>query len=251
MLLIGLDAASDLTKFGYALGYYEQGRVKIKQAGLVEAPGQGNAIASTVAPALRDVDNALIAIDAPLGWPAALTYELSSHQAGESFSSGKDAMFHRETDRFVHELIKKKPLEVGADKIARAAHSGLAALQQLRDLSSKAIPLAWQGNPSGVAAAIEVYPAGTLKARRLPYSGYKKPDERHIRLEIAHGLAAELDGINDHVDGSCDVFDACLCLIAAKDYLDGLTTPPTDLKLAQREGWIWVRKPLTSDSNNQ
>lgn len=250
MLLIGLDAASNLTKFGYAIGYYELGRVRIKQAGLVEAPGQGNALESIVAPALRETNNALIAIDAPLGWPSALTYELGNHLAGEAFSSGKDAMFHREADRFVHDLIKKKPLEVGADKIARAAHSGLAALQRLRDLSGKAIPLVWGNTHSGLAA-IEVYPAGTLKVRKLPYSGYKKPEERQVRNEIVRGLAAEIDGIHKYIDGSADIFDACICLIAGKDYLEGLALPPKNLNLAKREGWIWIRNPAVSGPNNQ
>ena len=174
MLLIGLDAASDFSKFGYAVGYCEDGRVRIKQAGLVEMPGEQNALVSVVVPELRVATRALIAIDAPLGWPAALAAELSSHQAGEAFASDKNDMFRRFTDRYVKSLINKNPLEVGADKIARAAHSALSALKCLRDESGQVIPLAWDKNFMG-AAAIEVYPAGTLKSRGLPDSMYKKP----------------------------------------------------------------------------
>ena len=242
MLLIGLDAASDFAKFGYAIGHYEHGRVRIKQAGLVDTPGDRNALVSVVAPELRAASKALIAIDAPLGWPNSLSAELSNHQAGEAFASDKNSMFRRATDRYVKVLTKKNPLEVGADKIARAAHSALAALKCLRDESGMAIPLAWVKHFAGMAA-IEVYPAGTLKARGLPDSSYKKPEQLVVRLDIANRLVNDIDGLSTYVNGSADVFDACLCLVAAKDFLDGLAEPPFDLQLAKREGWIWIRNP--------
>ena len=242
MLLIGLDAASDFKNFGYALGHFEHGRVRIEQAGLVAMPGETNALVSIVAPELRKASKALIAIDAPLGWPAALAVELNSHQAGEALASDKEAMFRRATDRYVKDVLKKTPLEVGADKIARAAHSALAALQLLRVESGRDIPLAWDEQFEGVAA-VEVYPAGTLRARGLPDSKYKKPDEMVVRQNVARSLEFELEGLTAHADGSADVFDACLCLAAAKDFLDGVTAPPVDLELAKREGWIWVRRP--------
>jgi hypothetical protein len=242
VLLIGLDAASDFSKFGYAIGHYEHGRVRIKQAGLVDTLGERNALVSIVVPELRAATKALIAIDAPLGWPASLAAELSNHQAGEAFASDKNSMFRRATDSYVKVLTKKNPLEVGADKIARAAHSALAALKCLRAESGLAIPLVWDKNFAGMAA-IEVYPAGTLKARGLPDFKYKKPEQLNVRLDIANRLANEIDGLTTYVDGSADVFDACLCLIAAKDFIDGLTEPPLDLPLAQREGWIWIRNP--------
>jgi hypothetical protein len=169
--------------------------------------------------------------------------ELRDHRAGQPFAVGKDAMFQRATDRFVHRTIGKKPLEIGADKIARAAHTALSALQRLRDATGKPIPLAWDRAFSGVAAAIEVYPGSTLKAHGLPDSGYKKPDQRNVRRQIADALENAIAGIEERTDANIDVFDACLCLMAAKDFLDGLASPPPDLDLAQREGWIWVKKP--------
>lgn len=242
MLLVGLDAASDFKNFGYALGYLEHGRVRIDRAGLVATQGESNALVSVLAPELRKASRALIAIDAPLGWPTALAVELDAHQAGEAFASDKEAMFRRATDRFVKDLLKKTPLEVGADKIARAAHSALAALRCIRFESGWPVPLAWSVDFEGVAA-IEVYPAGTLRARGLPDSKYKKPHELEVRHDIARRLEGDLAGLMAHVEGSADVFDACLCLAAAKDFLDGVTIPPADLELAKREGWIWVRRP--------
>ena len=243
MLLIGLDAASQFKNFGYAVGTYEHDRVWIKQAGLVESHSERNALATIIAQEIRAATSALIAIDAPLGWPITLAKELINHNAGEAFVSEKDAMFRRETDKYVKVITGKNPLEVGADKIARAAHAALAALECLRAESGNEIPLAWSKNFLG-QAAIEVYPAGTLKARGLPDSKYKKPEELAVRIDIASQLANEIDGLTSYADGSADVFDACLCLIAAKDFLDGLADPPGDLQLAQREGWIWVRRPL-------
>jgi predicted RNase H-like nuclease len=242
MLIIGLDAASDFAKFGYAIGRYEQGRVRIESAGLLKTPSQENALISIIGPVLKNCAKALIAIDAPLGWPVALALGLKNHQAGEAFTFDKNVMFHRSTDNYVHALIKKKPLEIGADKIARAAHSALGALKCLRGESGKQIPLAWKTNLLGVEA-IEVYPAGTLKALGLPSSKYKKPEQISVRLDIVKGLSDVMPDLVQYIKGSDDVFDACLCLIAAKDFLEGLASPPSDIQLAQREGWIWVRNP--------
>lgn len=244
MLLIGLDAASDLTRFGYAIGHYTKHQIQIKRAGLVREEDQENALLAVIAPLIRKASHALIAIDAPLGWPNQLATELSKHQAGKPFVAEKDALFQRETDRFVHERLRKKPLEVGADRIARAAYSTLAALNEIRRASSKKIPLAWNSKFEGVAV-IEVYPAGTLKARGLQHSGYKKPEQLDVRRDIANHVAGELEGLEKFVEGSADVFDACLCLAAAKDFLEGLAIPPEDKRVAKLEGWIWVRNSTT------
>ncbi|MBD3619112.1 MAG: DUF429 domain-containing protein [Chromatiales bacterium] len=240
MLLVGLDAASDFTKFGFALGQYEDGRVGIIEAGLIKTKDDTNALLSSVAPKIKSADKALIAIDAPLGWPKSMAEALQTHEAGQVISKSKDAMFHRETDRVIHRRLAKKPLEVGADKIARAAHSALGALQMLREATGEGIPLAWSRNFSS-SAAIEVYPAATLKARGLPHSAYKKFDQAEVRHDISMGISAEIVGLDAYLDGSVDVFDACICLIAAKDFMDGLAEQPVDLELAEREGWIWVR----------
>lgn len=242
MLLIGLDAASDFKKFGYSLGQYQAGRVTINRAGLVSTTDEPNALIHVLAPTLREVDNALIAIDAPLGWPAAMSLELSTHRAGEPLASEKNEMFRRATDRHVKDLLNKTSLDVGADKIARAAHTALMALACLRAESGLAIPLAWNTEIRGVMA-IEVYPAGTLRARGLPDSKYKKPEELKVRQEIALGLENEIAGLKQFIDGPSDVFDACLCMVAAKDFLEGVASTPTNFELALQEGWIWVRKP--------
>jgi predicted nuclease with RNAse H fold len=242
VLVIGLDAASSWSKFGYAVGRYDGCRVLLSEAGLIGEGAGANSLDNVIAPRLREAETALVAVDAPLGWPAPMAEELRDHRAGQPFAVGKDAMFQRATDRFVHRTIGKKPLEIGADKIARAAHSALATLQQLRNITGKPIPLAWDPAFSGVAA-IEVYPGSTLKAHGLPDSGYKRRDQVDVRRQIATALGNAIVGIEERTDGNIDAFDACLCLLAAKDFLDGRASPPPDLDIAQREGWIWVKKP--------
>lgn len=240
MLVVGLDAASSLEKFGYAIGRYQEGRIRIGQAGLLDGASAANALATVVAPTLREAGHALIAIDAPLGWPREMADALFGHKAGDALAVEKNRMFQRETDRQVHARVGKKPLEIGADRIARAAHSALSVVDSLRVETGLPIPLAWRPDFAGVCA-IEVYPAATLKVRDLPYTGYKKPEQLDVRRCIAHGLADELDGIVEYEAGNPDIFDACICLAAARDFLDGLAPGPADADLALREGWIWVR----------
>lgn len=177
MLLVGLDAASQLDKFGYAIGTLANGQISVSDVGLLKGKGDPGALERLIAPALRDAERALIAIDAPLGWPKALVPALAHHSAGARIATPKAAMFARRTDEVVYRKIGKKPLEVAADKIARAAHTALEVLDQLRLATAKPLPLAWRSDTGG-CAVIEVYPAATLKARRLDDSGYKKGDER-------------------------------------------------------------------------
>ena len=40
-----------------------------------------------------------------------------------------------------------------------------------------------------------------------------------------------------------DALDAMLCVLAGADFLAGKAYSPTDLALAKKEGWIWIRKP--------
>jgi predicted nuclease with RNAse H fold len=141
------------------------------------------------------------------------------------------------------ERTGKGPLEVGADRIARAAHRALEVLNRLRAATGRAIPLAWTPTLDGTAV-IEVYPAATLRSRGVREPGYKRPENLDARRRIAESLAGELPGLADAVAASDHAFDACLCLLAAKDFLDGNAVPPTvdETGSAVKEGWIWVRQ---------
>jgi predicted nuclease with RNAse H fold len=244
VLIVGLDAASDLRNFGYALGRYEAGRpVAIESFGLLAAGTSPDAMQDVLVSAIQCESPALLAIDAPLGWPQALGARLVRHSAGAEMPEAKEQLFQRRTDRALRERTGKGPLEVGADRIARAAHRALEVLNRLRAATGRAIPLAWTPTMHGTAV-IEVYPAATLRSRGVREPGYKRPENVDARRRIAEALAGELPGLADAVAASDHAFDACLCLLAAKDFLDGTAVPPTvdETGCALKEGWIWVRR---------
>lgn len=248
-LLIGLDAASSRSKFGYAIAPWRAGVAPIEAAGCLEQPGvdRASGMAAIVAAVRAAADRrVLIAIDAPLGWPGAIATALAEHRAGQPIVTGKSLMFRRLTDRLLRETSGglHRPLEVGADRIARAAHEALSVLDELRARTGLALPLAWSPDFAG-AGVIEIYPASTLRSHGLPAASYKKPGDRPRRQAIAARLSQHLPGLDRYVDGSPDRFDACLCLLCACDFLAGACDPPTaeHRALAEREGWIWTRRP--------
>ena len=252
MLIVGIDVASKLANCGYAIGIWNSGQIQIQRAGLLEEAGQMNGLRDVIAPLMRSSDPVLLALDAPLGWPAPLGKTLAAHQAGGPITVAKDAMFARNTDRFVRKRTGQIPLEVGADKIARAAHAALNILQSLREASGEELPMAWQASLCQ-SAAIEVYPAATLRASGLPHSGYKdNQKDRDLMLakrkRIASGFGIRVTGLDEFTDKQDDVFDACLCLVAAGDFLEGRAMPPDDIALAVSEGWIWVRSPAETSA---
>ena len=186
----------------------------------------------------------LIALDAPLGWPRALSEVLPAHCAGRDPRFTANEMFRRRTDDVVKEKLNKRPLDVGADKIARAAHAALQFLDSLREATGLALPLAWSPGYATGVSAIEVYPAATLIAYGLPSRGYKKSENE--RRKLVDGLAGivELDEAARNGMVACDdLLDAAVCVIAGVDFADSSVVEPTseELELAKHEGWIWFK----------
>ena len=195
----------------------------------------------------------LIAIDVPLGWPDAMKgRSFSTHRAGQPLEGGADWLFSRETDRQIRERLGKRPLEVGANLIARSAHG---ALGFLRDLSREIhrqmdvpLPLAW--SPRDLAdgpCVVEVYPAATLEAHRFPPGNYKKrgDDGLPARKRILDCLAAQrwrIEPNADYIAKNDHMVDAALCVLAGWDFLDERAPAPNpDVRQrAEREGWIWA-----------
>lgn len=238
--LVGLDGATDDGKIGLAFGVFDGGELQVSSAQLCT---RRKAASATIAEWLAGVPSpSLLAIDAPLGWPAALSAALSRHQAGQEIVVEPHMMFRRETDRFLQRELRKTPLDVGADRIARTAHAALRILGELRRRLAAPIPLAWSADIVGLQA-IEVYPAATLLSHGLRSTGYKGSAQSAEREEIIKGLGkrAALPGDRSSMRASSDALDAVVCLLAAADFLNGYAVPPKDLTLAQREGWIWAR----------
>ena len=241
MILLGLDAASDLRKFGVVMCRWTHGKLSLLAHGTLDQTSIRDAITQQ----LRTADRALLAIDAPLGWPAALGQSLAGHQAGQAIAVAQNTLFRRATDVSVHQRTGKLPLEVGADRIARAAWQALNVLQQLRAATGPDIPLAWAPDFADRIAAIEVYPGALLKATGGNPSGYKEQvGGVAARALIATRFAELAPWLGNLVDQRADVFDAALCTLAGIDFLRGVAIPPDDLALARKEGWAWVR-PLT------
>jgi len=241
-LLIGIDAAAQLKNCGFAIGELSGGIIRVIRAGMLDGKPPWHGSLDNLKDSIRLAPSVVIAIDAPLGWPSKMASALSAHSAGELLEFSRQAMFMRETDIAVWRRTTKKPMEVGADKIAHAAHHAVELLSRLRELTGEPIPLAWE--PAAIGKyAIEVYPGATLASRALAVSGYKKNSEKakSARRQIADALKGEIPDLQKHVEGRVDVFDACLCLLAAQDFLEGKCPGPKDMGVARREGWIWVR----------
>ena len=204
-----------------------------------------DALCETVVDWVRQHDDVLIAIDAPLGWPIALGEQLARHYAGGSIGGAAHAMFRRTTDRFIKAKTGKQPLDVGADRIARTAFAALALLTRLRSVLSDQIPLAWSPSNRSHWSVIEVYPAATLCAHRMPDREYKKPEQRRVRMEIMRALAQhfEVAPYEALLTSNADALDALICTLAGLDFIQGSAMLPANTDPAQREGWIWARDP--------
>jgi predicted RNase H-like nuclease len=172
MLLIGVDCATEDNKIGLAAGEYETGSVHVRK---VTVCAQERPAALTIAEWLYERAPALLAFDAPLGWPEALGRSLMAHRAGETITISPNDMFRRATDRFIQKHLRKTPLDVGADRIARTAHAALRLLGDLRERLRAPIPLAWAPTSTDGLVAIEVYPAATLRGHGLRSNGYRTP----------------------------------------------------------------------------
>ncbi|MFO7780070.1 MAG: DUF429 domain-containing protein [Spirochaetia bacterium] len=211
--------------------------------------------AETLASLLTPGRPALIGLDAPLGWPAAMGRVLSGHRAGEPVGLAANELFHRHTDRVVRERIGKQPLDVGADRIARTAVAALDLLADLRRLTGRALPVATGGAPPAPAAddaALEVYPAGRLIALRgegyrRGYRGSGQAAE-DIRRAMLRDLEAEIryEADAEPAVADVDLLDAIICVLAVLDVLHGRCLTPEEagvpLDAVDREGWIWVRR---------
>ena len=240
-IIIGIDAATDPMRVGLALGVLEGSTVSVSDArlGVSEA-----SLISTVSGWVRSADRVLLAIDAPLGWPAELGDVLMKHEAGMGLSVAANTMFRRATDRFIRSRIGKQSLDVGADRIARTAFAALALLESVRRLTELPIPLAWNARFDS-AAAIEVYPSATLRSHGLSAAGYKAPAGQEARAVIVQAVSGHLGfrSGRDQCVGDADVLDAALCVLAGADFLLGQALEPLEAARARREGWIWVRDP--------
>lgn len=239
--IIGIDCATTPKKRGVALATYERGNCVVSS---VKTGLSDDHIADLVKKCLSQNVRTLVALDAPLGWPESLGKNLADHHAGTPLRELPNTLFRRETDRFIKEQLGKQPLDVGADRIARTAHSALSLLSNISKAIGNPIPLAWRVDFSGVAA-IEVYPAATLRVYGLPETAYKKPSEKKARQTFIDGLAKITDFVLpaslEKALSNADALDALICALAGRDFIQSSVYQPVNVALAHKEGWIWVK----------
>jgi predicted nuclease with RNAse H fold len=229
--LLGIDCATKPQKTGLALGELRGEVVHVLRCATGTRCDTPAIIAANW---LADYDDALIALDAPLGWPQKMGVYLSAHRAGLPIQAESNQLFRRATDVEIKERLKKQPLEVGANLIARTAVAALELLDQIRHFTERPIPLAWAPTETERWRAIEVYPAAT---------------------RIAHGapdVGGSLEGLDELLDCSAvlpaltqskDAVDAAVCTLAAADFIRGRAIKPQDHETALVEGWIWAPMP--------
>jgi hypothetical protein len=178
---------------------------------------------------IQGSEQVLLCVDAPLGWPSALGQALVHHRAGAALAATADALFARMTDQLIRTRFGKRPLEVGADRIARTARAALGFLADVGQ--SEPVPLAWSTHwPHGIRA-IEVYPAVTRRSLRDPGG-----------LESAQWIRDRVKLLHDQYPTSPHEIDAIICVMAGGEFLRGRALGPTDrqMDVARNEGWIWV-----------
>lgn len=238
-LLIGVDCATVPERTGVAIGRLHDGALRLEA---VHPPDRALDVEGIVVAALAEAGKAVLALDAPLGWPSALGDQLASHRAGEPLPATPAALFSRATDHAIRARLGKQPLEVGADRIARTAVAALGLLDRVRARTRRTLPVAVDLEWAGDAAVLEVYPAALAAAGSLRPRGREAVGE----AKVAVARAAFGPGFATHAQAlaaSPDALDAALCVVAAADWVLGRAVPPPpDLRdAARREGWIWSR----------
>lgn len=240
-VVVGVDCATQEERTGLAYGLVQpDGRLELKRVTLGTA---GESAPATIASWIGDTSRFVIALSAPLGWPAALAPALHEHRAGQPIAVEPDRLFRRETDRFMQAELGRAPAEVGADRVARTARAALELLQRIARAAGREIPLAWV--PGDSWGAIEVHPAATLISRGIAATGYKVASSagRRARSTIVERLAPELSTSirSELLTENDDLLDALVCAVAAADFARGDAIGPDDRARAAREGWIWFR----------
>ncbi len=133
--IIGIDCATVSGKRGVAVAMWnDECIVKTAKVGSSDAD-----IIDIVRGCIQYGGRTLLALDAPLGWPEPLGRSLIGHRAGEHIDTSAHDLFRRETDRFVKKVYNLQPLDVGADRIARTAHTALNLLHTVRQKTGEVV----------------------------------------------------------------------------------------------------------------
>ena len=280
--IIGIDCAADpkniavafADKRGDTLSIHD---VEFGKGGAEDRSHRLQALAKKVR--CRISGPTLLALDAPLGWPASMGDNLKEHHAGlsEGLPEAADDLFQRQTDQFVAWRTGKTPLEVGANLIARVTHTALRLLEYVIPDRSERRPLSGRCHMTHGVNTIEVYPAlagpkflrseddtgptdwdgvaSDLKAMKAIKSKVGKPEDFNPWPQVCKKLEDKLscDGLSFEIDTPVRKkkeskrlrdhgLDAILCAWIGARFLAGqCEEPPENIcdDILAREGWIW------------
>jgi hypothetical protein len=160
-----------------------------------------------------------IAIDAPLGIPAALTDRDAPQLPREGSGEILNPYLYRYTDYYLYHAFGLRPMPPAGDRIGRLTARTAALLHRLEyrfphlTVGGRKLPL------------FEVYPRQI--SQHLGLEGYKKePQKLFDRLNVT------LEQYDEHL------LDALLCVYAGDRILRGHTVePPPGV---EKEGWCYV-----------
>jgi predicted nuclease with RNAse H fold len=160
-----------------------------------------------------------IAIDAPLGIPAALTDPAAPQLPRKGNGEILNPYLYRYTDYYLYHAFGLRPMPPAGDRIGRLTARTAALLHRLKyrfphlTVGGRKVPI------------FEVYPRQI--AQHLGLEGYKKePSKLFERLNVT------LDPCDEHL------LDALLCVYAGSRILQGRTVqPPPGV---ENEGWCYV-----------
>ena len=111
-MIIGIDCATDEKRVGLALARWEAGRASVEQ---ITIGGRGVPVAEIIADWATQDESVLLAMDAPLGWPASLGRSLAIHKAGATLPAGAHALLQKITDTTIAYL--KQKVKAGVDAV--------------------------------------------------------------------------------------------------------------------------------------
>jgi predicted nuclease with RNAse H fold len=242
--ILGVDLAAQAKKTGAVLLLpVDDRRWQVKE---VEDSATDDALVA----AATSVD--AIGVDSPLGWPVAFVDAVTAHRDLSPWPGLPDrsTLTHRDTDRAVTELLRRKqirirpPLSVSANTLGSVAmRCALLQRRWLDDIWGMSAPR------DGTGPLVEVYPAAALAAWMIDCKDYKSPDRDKAR-EAREGVVAAIDAsISDHVDlapvhdrcvQSDHVLDAVVCALVVLASKVRCTHEPEEQqrKNAAIEGWI-------------
>lgn len=200
--VIGIDCATQPRNIGLARAVRVNERWRLAE--VVDGSSSLDP-ATMVAAWLEETPCALLALDAPLGWPRRLGASLVDHDAGEPLAPDSDQLFSRDTDRHVHALHGKKPLEVYPAATLRA--HGVSAKGYKKD-----------GRGPGRVAI-----RGLLECAMDVPSDVDLAERSADAIDATLCVVAGIDVVSGRARAPSD----------------------EQLAAARREGWIWVAEPKT------